>query len=77
MVVVLFARRKGMRPTNALKRNLEIRPRNDTVEAQQILNDPNVWIGDTGATVHVTPHKNGITNVRKGCKKDAVTVGNK
>jgi hypothetical protein len=43
---------------------------------QQILNDPNVWIGDTGATVHMTPHKNGIANVRKGSKNDAVTMGN-
>jgi hypothetical protein len=45
--------------------------------AQQILNDPNVWIGDTGGAVHMTPHKNGIANVRKGSKNDAVTVGDK
>jgi hypothetical protein len=44
---------------------------------QQILNDPNVWIGDAGATVHMTPCKNGIANIRKGSKNDAVTVGNK
>jgi hypothetical protein len=44
---------------------------------QQILNDPNVWIGDTGATVHMTPYQNGITNIRKGSKNDAVTMGNK
>jgi hypothetical protein len=41
----------------------------------QMLNDPNVCIGDAGATVHVTPHKNGITNVRKGSKDDAVCCG--
>jgi hypothetical protein len=44
---------------------------------QQILNDPNVWIGDTGAAVHMTPCKNGITNIRKGSKNDAATMGNK
>jgi len=26
----------------------------------QMLNDPNVWIGDTAATVHTTPHKIGL-----------------
>ena len=43
----------------------------------ELLNDPDVWIGDTGATVHMSPHKGGMTNVRQGSKEDAVTMGNK
>ena len=43
----------------------------------ELLNDPDVWIGDTGATVHMSPHKGGIMNVRQGSKEDAVTMGNK
>lgn len=43
----------------------------------ELLKDPNVWIGDTGATVHMSPHKVGMTNVRQGSKQDAVTMGNK
>jgi methionine aminopeptidase len=44
---------------------------------QELLDDPNVFIGDTAATVHMTPHKNGMTNLRKAMKEDAVTRGNK
>jgi hypothetical protein len=40
------------------------------------LSDPNVWIADTGATVHNTPHKCGLSNVRAASKSDAITMGN-
>jgi hypothetical protein len=42
-----------------------------------MLDDPNVWIGDTAATVHMTPHAQGMVNVRKASKEDTVTMGNK
>jgi hypothetical protein len=32
------------------------------------LSDPNVWIADTGATVHNTPHQCGLMNVRKAIR---------
>jgi hypothetical protein len=30
------------------------------------LNDPNVWIADTAATVHMTPHLQGIDKHSEG-----------
>ena len=42
----------------------------------EFLNDPNVWIADTAATVHMTPHREGLTNVRKATVSDAITMGN-
>ena len=43
---------------------------------QAILMDPNVWIADTAATVHKTPHMDGMTNLRDAEKSDAITMGN-
>jgi hypothetical protein len=43
----------------------------------QLLNDPNVWIADSGATVHMTPYKIGMRNLRKATAEDAITMGNK
>jgi len=43
---------------------------------QAILMDPNVWIADTAATVHNTPHMDGMTNLRDAEKSDAITMGN-
>ena len=43
---------------------------------QTILQDPNVWIADTAATVNITRHKNGIENERKASGDDSVTMGN-
>jgi hypothetical protein len=43
----------------------------------QLLNDPNVWIADSGATVHMTPYKIGMRNLRKATVEDAITMGNK
>jgi hypothetical protein len=43
---------------------------------QKWLEDPNVWVGDTGATVHMTPHRTVMTNVKQAAGKDAVTMGN-
>jgi hypothetical protein len=43
---------------------------------QKWLQDPNVWVGDTWATVHMTPHRQGMTNLKMASGKDAVTMGN-
>jgi hypothetical protein len=46
-------------------------------EVQSILSDPNVWIGDTGATKHVSPHSEGLVNIRESKSSDNITMGNK
>ena len=42
----------------------------------EILNDPNVWIADTAATVHSTPHSEGLRNPKEASVSDSVTMGN-
>jgi hypothetical protein len=44
---------------------------------QALLDDPNVWIGDTAATVHMTPYGNGMTNMRKAKQDESVMMRNK
>jgi hypothetical protein len=41
-----------------------------------ILFDPNVWVGDTGATTHQTCHDIGLTNKKEAKDSDAITLGN-
>jgi hypothetical protein len=41
-----------------------------------ILNDLNVWIGDTGATTHQTCHDIGLVNEKAANDNDAIIVGN-
>jgi hypothetical protein len=43
---------------------------------QELLIDPNIWIADTAATVHMTPHEMGCTNARKASKVNNITMGN-
>ena len=43
---------------------------------QSFLSDPNVWIADTAATVHTTPHSQGAVNKRDATREDSITVGN-
>jgi hypothetical protein len=43
---------------------------------QKFLDNPNVWIGDTGASVHMTPHRSGMHDVKKSKHVDAITMGN-
>jgi hypothetical protein len=43
----------------------------------QLLNDPNVWIADSGTTVHMSPYKIGMRNLRKATEDDTITMGNK
>ena len=44
--------------------------------SQSILDDPNVWIADSGATSDSTPHAEGMIKEMKATYADAVTVGN-
>ena len=41
-----------------------------------VLSDPCMWIADTGATVDMTPHSVGITNLKDGTKDNRVQFGN-
>ena len=41
-----------------------------------LLDDPNVWIADTGATVHSTPHAAGMVDIKRASGMDSVTMGN-
>jgi hypothetical protein len=43
---------------------------------KKFLDNPNVWIGDTGASVHMTPHRSGMHNVKKAKHVDAITIRN-
>jgi len=48
-----------------------------TVPLQQdLLDDPNVWIADSAATSHSTPHSISLTNVKEAKGSDAITMGN-
>ena len=42
---------------------------------QRMLNDPNVWIADTGASTHSTPHGIGMSNCKGGSVKDSIMIG--
>jgi len=45
--------------------------------AVQLLEDPSIWIGDTAATVHITPNEEGmVPNKDDKMKGLAITVGN-
>ena len=43
--------------------------------SQELLLDPNISIGDTAATVHMSPHEKGMTNNVKKIH-GGITVGN-
>lgn len=43
---------------------------------QCILTDINLWIGNLAASVHLTPHKEGMTDICKAEKGDGATMGN-
>jgi hypothetical protein len=42
----------------------------------KMLSDPNVWIADTGATVHTTPYATGMHDIKEASDDDSITVGN-
>jgi hypothetical protein len=41
---------------------------------QELLQQLNIWIGDTAATVHMSPHEEGMINIKK--TRGGITVGN-
>jgi hypothetical protein len=44
--------------------------------SHELLNDPNLWLGDSAATTHTTCHDIGMRNTKPATYKDAITVGN-
>ena len=44
--------------------------------SRALLTDPNVFIADTGSTVHSTRFKHGFKNSKRGTDDDAITMGN-
>jgi hypothetical protein len=45
-------------------------------KVKALLEDPNIWIGDTGASTHSTSHKKGMVNLRRADSTDNIQVGN-
>jgi hypothetical protein len=43
---------------------------------QKFLDNLNVWIGDKGDSVHMTPHRGGMHDVKKANPVDAITTAN-
>ena len=43
-------------------------------DVAELLKDPNIWIGDTGASTHVTNNANGMLNLRND--SGGITMGN-
>jgi hypothetical protein len=43
---------------------------------QKFLDNPNVWIGDTGASVHMSLHRSGMRDLQKAKSIDAITMAN-
>ena len=42
----------------------------------ELLKDPCVWIGDTGATKHITPYTQGMKNIKQDKSGTGITMGN-
>ena len=42
----------------------------------ELLKDPCVWIGDTGAAKHITPHTQGMKNMKQDKSGTGITMGN-
>ena len=47
-----------------------------TFDQDEICNDPNLWIADTAATIHMTSHRIGLTNIRRAEDVGTITMGN-
>jgi hypothetical protein len=46
------------------------------LQSQDLLLDPNIWITDTGATVHTTAHKQGFHTLTTATDANSITMGN-
>ena len=40
------------------------------------VDDPDLWIADTGASVHMTPYVNKLTKIEQSNNMGTVTMGN-
>ena len=40
------------------------------------VDQPDLWIADSAATVHMTPYKNGLVNLKKLKNNNHITMGN-
>jgi hypothetical protein len=45
-------------------------------DSMRLLNDPNIWIGDTAASVHTSPYQHGMTPEGNAVKNGSMTAGN-
>jgi hypothetical protein len=45
-------------------------------EFENPTSDPDFWIANTAATVHMTPYRNGLVNIKKLPESDVITMGN-
>ena len=45
-------------------------------QSQDMLQDANIWIADSAATVHTTAHKRGIHSLKAATDADSITMGN-
>jgi hypothetical protein len=46
------------------------------INDSKLLLDPNIWIADTGASVHMTAHQQGLVNICTATKDATITMGN-
>ena len=44
-------------------------------KSAKLLKDKDIWIADTGASVHTVPHKYGFENLKNLTPVDPITVG--
>jgi hypothetical protein len=45
-------------------------------DRMRLINDPNIWIGDTAASVHTSPYQHGMTPEGNTVKNGSIAVGN-
>jgi hypothetical protein len=45
-------------------------------DSMRLLSDPHIWIGDTAASVHTSPHKHGMIPEKEYNDAGSITVGN-
>jgi hypothetical protein len=43
---------------------------------KDLLHDPNIWLGDSGALTHSTAYQNGMVNMVDATSSDGIIVGN-
>ena len=53
----------------------KVEPALTFAQGVEILKDPNIWIADTGASTHSTPHDYGLINRRNAHESESVTMG--